>query len=186
MGRGRRRLLGLSCIAWSDPSSDVGEGRAIITESVGVGNMTWQGGKLSREAMAQSSPFATLKPLVGEGDDAAKGLRELGQALGGYPSPLRLAVRLVSGGGDSGVDEVVEHWEVQAGSKTAKTRQKESKDADVVVVMRPETWLQIAQGKLAPYEALYTGRLRVGGDFEAAKTLTRHLSDPASPYVPPC
>jgi hypothetical protein len=148
--------------------------------------MTWQGGKLSRQALAQSSPFATLTPLVGDGDDVAKGLRKLSQALSDYPSPLHLAVRLVSGGGDSGVDETVEHWKVQAGLKTAKAQRKESKDADVVVVMRPETWLQIAQGKLAPYEALYTGRLRVGGDFEAAKALTRHLSDPASPYVPPC
>lgn len=148
--------------------------------------MTWQGGKLLREAMAQSSPFATLKPIADVGDDAAKGLRKLSQVLSDYPSPIRLAVRLVSGGGGSGVDEVVEHWEVRTGLKTAKPRRKELTDADVVVVMRPETWLQIAQGKLAPYEALYTGRLRVGGDFEAAKALTRHLSDPASPYVPPC
>jgi len=136
--------------------------------------MTWQGGKLSREAMAQSPAFATLKPLADEGDDAAKGVRKLSQALSDYPSTLRLAVRLVSGGGDSGANEVVEHWEVQAGLKTARARRQESKDADVVVVMRPETWLQIAQGKLAPYEALYTGRLRVGGDFEAAKAIPRH------------
>jgi hypothetical protein len=148
--------------------------------------MTWQGGKLSREAMARPSRFAALKPLADEGDDAAEGLRKLGQALSDYPSRLRLVVRLVSGGGDSGVDEVMEPWEVQAGSKTAQARQKESKDADVIAVMRPETWLQIAQGKLAPYEAMYTGRLRVGGNLEAAKALTRHLSDPASPYVPPC
>jgi hypothetical protein len=148
--------------------------------------MTWQGGKLSRQALAQSSPFAPLKPIAGEGDDAAKGLQKLSQALSDYPSPLRLNVRLVSGGNDCGADESVEHWEVQAGSKTARARQKEPKDADVIVVMRPETWMQIAQGKLGPYEALYSGRLRVGGDFEAAKALTRYLSDPASAYVPPC
>ena len=52
--------------------------------------------------------------------------------------------------------------------------------------MRPETWLEIAEGRLAPYEALYSGRLRVGGDLEAAKSITRHLSDPASTYQPPC
>jgi putative sterol carrier protein len=52
--------------------------------------------------------------------------------------------------------------------------------------MRPETWMQIAQGQLAPYDALYAGRLRVGGDLEAAKELTQHLTDPASPYVQPC
>ena len=60
------------------------------------------------------------------------------------------------------------------------------KEADVVVVMRPETWTQIAQGQLAPYEALYTGKLRVGGDFELAKAIVKHLTDPATPYVAPC
>lgn len=143
--------------------------------------MTWQGGKRARE-VAPSSPFARLKPLAGEEDDPAKGLELLSKALSDYPSPLRLNVRLVSGGDD----ETVEHWEVQAGAKKPKAQRKEPKDADVIVVMRPETWLQIAQGRLAPYDALYSGRLRVGGDFEAAKALTRHLSDPASPYVPPC
>jgi hypothetical protein len=148
--------------------------------------MTWQGGKLSREALLQQAAFAPLKAIAGEGDDAAKGLRKLSQALADYPSELRLNVRLVSGGNDSGSDESVGHWEVQAGSKTAKVRRKESKDADVIVVTRAETWMQITQGKLPPYEALYSGRLRVGGDFDAAKELTRYLTDPASTYVAPC
>ena len=39
---------------------------------------------------------------------------------------------------------------------------------------------------LAPYDALYAGKVRVGGDFEAAKAITRYLSDPALPYVSPC
>jgi putative sterol carrier protein len=54
------------------------------------------------------------------------------------------------------------------------------------VVMRPETWMQIAQGRMAPYDALFGGRLRVGGDLEKAKSIIQHLSDPAVPYVPPC
>jgi hypothetical protein len=148
--------------------------------------MTWQGGKLSREAVLEQAAFAPLKPIADERDDAAKGLRKLSKALSDYPTPLRLNVRLVSGGDDSGTDESAGHWEVQAGSKTPKARRKESKDADVIVVTRPDTWLQITQGKLAPYEALYSGRLRVGGDFEAAKDLTRYLTDPASTYVAPC
>ena len=54
------------------------------------------------------------------------------------------------------------------------------------MVMRPETWTQIAQGLLAPYEALYTGKLRVGGNFEVAKAITKHLTDPAANYMAPC
>ncbi len=143
--------------------------------------MTWQGGKRARE-VEPSFSFARLTPLAGEGDDPARALESLGRALSDYPSPLRLEVRLVSGGDD----ESVEHWEVPAGSSSPRVRRKQSKDADVVVVMRPETWMQIARGLLAPYEALYTGRLKVGGDFEAAKAITRCLSDPSSPYTPPC
>jgi hypothetical protein len=123
-----------------------------------------------------------LRPLAGAQDDPAKGLEKLAQALRDYGHPVRLNVRLVTG--QDG--ENVEHWEVQAGARNAKARQKEPKDADVIVVMRPETWTQIAQGQLAPYEALYAGKLRVGGDLEAAKAIIRHLSDPALPYVAPC
>jgi len=122
-----------------------------------------------------------LKPLAGERDEPDKGLEKLAQALRDYDSPVRVHVRLITHEGEG-----VEHWEVQAGSTDAKAERKEPKDADVILVMRPETWMQIAQGQLAPYEALYAGRLRVGGNFEAAKAITRHLSDPASPYVAPC
>jgi len=82
--------------------------------------------------------------------------------------------------------EGVEHWEVLGGSKNCQARRKEPKTADVILIMRPETWTQIAEGQLAPYEALYSGKLRVGGDFEQAKAITQYLSDPASPYVAPC
>jgi len=140
--------------------------------------MTWQGGKMRREA-GISSPFARLKPLAQAKDDPAKGLEKLAQALSSYKSPVSLHIRLVTG-------DAVDHWEVQGGRKNAKAQRKQPKDADVVVVMRPETWAQIAQGELAPYDALYSGKLRVGGDFEAAKAITEHLSDPATPYVAPC
>jgi SCP-2 sterol transfer family len=143
--------------------------------------MTWQGGK-TRTEPRPSSPFARLKPLAGEGDDPSKGLELLARALSDYPSPLRLEVRLVSGG----ADENIEHWQIEAGSKDARPQLKQPDGADVIVVMRHETWMEIVQGRLAPYDALYTGRLRVGGDFEAAKAITRSLSDPSSPYLPPC
>jgi len=144
--------------------------------------MTWQGGKRGRE-LAPSSAFAQLKPLVADADDAAKALKALSKALGSYQSPVRLHVRLVSG--EDG--ETVEHWDVQSGAKDSpKAEQKKPKRADVIVVMRPETWLLIAKGRLAPYEALYTGKLRVGGDMELAKAITRHLTDPTLTYRPPC
>ena len=82
--------------------------------------------------------------------------------------------------------ETVQHWDVQGGSKNAKAQQKEPNRSDVTVVIRPETLMEIAQGRLAPYEALYAGKLRVGGNLESAKAIVQHLTDPASSYRSPC
>ena len=143
--------------------------------------MTWQGGKRGRE-IGSISPFARLKPLTADKDDSETGFKQLAQALSDYKKPTLLHVRLVTG--QEG--ERVEHWEIKAGSKDAKVQRREPKRADVVVVMRSETWSQIAQGILAPYDALFAGKLRVGGNVEMAKDITRHLSDPRFPYVSPC
>jgi putative sterol carrier protein len=123
-----------------------------------------------------------LKPLARPQDDSAKALEKLAQALREYGSPVRLHFRLIT----SKEGESVEHWEVHGGSKNAKAKKTQPKKADVVVVMRLETWTQIAQGTLAPYEALYTGKLRVGGNFAAAKAITKYLTAPGANYVAPC
>jgi SCP-2 sterol transfer family protein len=143
--------------------------------------MTWQGGKLRRET-AGSLSFGRLRALAGPHDDPARSVEQLSKALSGFGKPVRLHITFVSGADG----ETVEHWDVQGGSKITKAKRGAPKDADVLLVMRPETWAQIAQGQLAPYEALYTGRMRVGGDFEKAKAIVKHLTDPATPYVAPC
>jgi len=141
--------------------------------------MTWQGGKRPREAPPRSL-FARLAPLVdpGKAGDIEASLGGLATALKNSKTKGRVHLRLVTGTGT----ETVDHWEIAGG----KARRAESKGADVVVAMRPETWLSIARGELPPYEALLAGKLRVGGDFEAAKEMVRQLSDPSAPYVPPC
>ena len=53
-------------------------------------------------------------------------------------------------------------------------------------MLRKDTWAQIAGGRLSPYDALFSGKLRIGGDVELAKQLVQHLSDPSVPYVSPC
>ncbi|HUD65848.1 MAG TPA: SCP2 sterol-binding domain-containing protein [Candidatus Sulfotelmatobacter sp.] len=143
--------------------------------------MTWQGGKL-RRVESGGLTFARLRRLGGQQDDVAKSLEQLAKALSGLGTLVRMHIQLVSGT----AGETVEHWEVHGGSKAGKAKKGKPKDADVVVVMRRETWEQIAQGQVAPYEALYLGRLRVGGDFEKGKAIVKHLTDPATPYVAPC
>ena len=140
--------------------------------------MTWQGGKRPREAPPRS-PFARLAPLAGQEKTSLEAsLHGLATALKGAKAKASLHLRLVSGT----ETETIDHWEIVGG----KARRAEPKNADVVVVMRHETWLAIARGELPPYEALISGKLRVGGDFEAAKEMVRQLSNPADRYLPPC
>ena len=141
--------------------------------------MTWQGGKRPREAPPRSM-FARLAPLVGhdKAGNLEATLHGLAAALKGAKTRGRLHLQLIGGT----QKETVEHWEVVGG----KARRAEPKGADVVVVTRPETWLAIARGELPPYEALLSGKLRVGGNFEAAKEMVKQLTDPAAAYVSPC
>jgi putative sterol carrier protein len=140
--------------------------------------MTWQGGKRPKEENVTTS-FAPLQRLLEEHEqDPEEGLHKLAQALGNYDSPVRIHVQLLHEG-------KVEHWEVQGGS-TAAAQRLEPQEADVLVVVRRETWVQIAQGRLSPFDALFQGKLRVGGNLELAKRLAQHLSDPTVPFVPPC
>jgi hypothetical protein len=69
----------------------------------------------------------------------------------------------------------------KAGGAAAR---RQPKKADVLVVVRRETWLQIARGRLALRGALRRTAAS-GGNLEAAKRLTQHLSDPTVPFVPP-
>ena len=141
-----------------------------------------QGGKKIRAAVGDhpSSPFAPLRPLLQTHEqDPSEGLRKLAAALGGLGARVRLHVQLVDGDG-------VEHWSIEGGTGKAVTQQRTPKQSDVRVVMRRTTWLAIAQGRLSPFDALFAGQMRFGGNSELGKRVVRHLSDPSVPFVPPC
>jgi hypothetical protein len=140
------------------------------------------GGKKIREAVGDrpASPFAPLRPLLqAHEQDAGEGLNKLASALAGLDAPVRLHVQLVDG-------DAVEHWTVEGGTHHPAARRSTPKGADLHVVLRRATWLAIAQGRLSPFDALFTGRLRFGGNPELGKRVARHLSDPSVPFVPPC
>lgn len=141
--------------------------------------MTWQGGK--HRPAPPASPFACLAPLVRSdretGLDAS--VRGVATALKDAKAKVTLHVRYVS---PTATGEKVDHWEVGAG----KAKRGKPKTADIVLEVTAETWLEIVRGRLAPYDAVFGGQLRVGGDLEAAKKLVESLSDPSVPYVAPC
>lgn len=144
--------------------------------------MTWNGGKVTAAPVVPHVTFARLRPFGSsrKSDDAA-GFSALSRALRDYGEKVRLHIHLIASEGGK-----VSHWDVEGGTSKATARRGRPKNADVHLVMGPETWTQIASGQLAPYDALFGGKLRVGGNFEMAKRITQHLSDPSTPYVAPC
>ena len=111
--------------------------------------------------------------------DAGEGVRRLAAALQGLEAPARLHLRLLDG-------ETVEHWDVEGGTLAPAAHQQAPKNADVTLILRRETWLRMALGRLSPFDALLYGGMRVGGDTALAKQIARHLSDPAVPFVSLC
>jgi hypothetical protein len=141
-----------------------------------------EGGKTIRAAVGDRppSPFAPLRPLLQPHEqDAADGLRKLAAALDGLDARVRLHVQLLNG-------DAVEHWTIEGGTGKPAAQQRTPEQADVRVVLRRTTWVAIAQGRLSPFDALFAGRMRFGGDSELGKRVARHLSDPSVPFVPPC
>ena len=141
-----------------------------------------EGGKSIRAAFGDrpASPFTRLRPLLQPHEqDVADGMRKFAAALGGFNTSVRLHIRVLNG-------ETVEHWDIEGGTKEPAAHPRLPESADVVVVLRQETWMQIAQGRLSPFEALLSGKLRVGGDTKVAKRVVQHLSDPAMPFVGLC
>ena len=141
-----------------------------------------QGGKTIRAAVGDRppSPFAPLRPLLQTHEqDPSEGLRKLSVALGGLGARVRLHVQLVDGDG-------VAHWSIEGGAGKAVAHQRTPKQSDVRVVMKRTTWLAIAQGRLSPFDVLFAGQMRFGGNSELGKRVVRHLSDPSVPFVPPC
>jgi hypothetical protein len=140
------------------------------------------GGKKIREGVGDlpPSPFAPLRPLLQPHEqNAGDGLRRLAVALAGFDARVRLHVQLVDG-------EALEDWSVEGGTGKPAVQKRAPKQAELRVVLRRATWLSIAQGRLSPFDALFSGRLRFGGDAELGKCLARHLSDSSVPFVPPC
>jgi len=124
--------------------------------------------------------FAPLRPLLQPHErDVAAGMRRLSAALGDFGTPVRLHLQVL-------VEGAVDHWDIESGKGEPAANRRPPERADVMVVLRQETWIRIAQGGLSPFDALFAGRLRVGGDTELAKRVVRHLSDTTVQFVPPC
>jgi hypothetical protein len=142
-----------------------------------------EGGKRHHDGFSgapRASAFAPLKTLLRPHEqDAATGLRNLSSGLKSFGSRVRIHVQLVDG-------DQTDHWTIESGKGKPSVQKTAPKKAEMVVVMRPETWIAIAQGRLSPFDALFSGKLRFGGDGTLGKEVVRHLSDASVPFQPPC
>ena len=144
-----------------------------------------EGGKPHRASMVEApapSVFAPLRPFLKSGEtDLSKSVERLTTQLADFDSRVRLDVKVLEGSNTHA-------WELACGQSRSAARRRagRSKKPDVRLVVRHDAWLQIAQGKLNPFDAFISGRLLVGGDIALAKRLMEHLSDPSVPYVSPC
>jgi hypothetical protein len=140
------------------------------------------GGKPHRTTTLAAAPtaFAPLRALLKSDEtDLTQSLQRLSAELASFDAPMCLRVQVLEGSS-------THDWELERGRDRATASRHSANEADVRVVVRHDTWLQIAHGKLNPFDAFITGKLRVGGDVELAKRLVQHLSDPSVPYVSPC
>ena len=138
------------------------------------------GGKTIRPGFGESgsSPFAPLMVLAQlDQQDPARGINAISSALDDFDTPATVHLQILDEGG-------ARDWSIRSGP--ALPEQCAPANADVRLVMRRDTWLRIVQGSLPPFEALFQGKVAVGGDTELAKRLVEHLSDPSVPFVPPC
>jgi hypothetical protein len=127
-----------------------------------------------------ATAFAPLKALLQPHErNAAEGVRRLASALHGLGAPACLHLRVLDG-------ETVEHGDVEGGVASAAAHQRSPKNPDVTLIVRRDTWLRMAHGRLSPFDALLSGAMRFGGDMELAKRIVRHPSDPTAPFVELC
>ena len=142
-----------------------------------------EGGKRRHDGLSgapRTSPFAPLRTLLRPHEqDAATGLRNLSSELKSFGSRVRIHVQLVDG-------EKTDHWTIESGKGKPTVQNSQPKKAELVVVLRPETWIAIAQGRLSPFDALFAGKLRFGGNGMLGKQVVQHLSDSSVPFQPPC
>jgi putative sterol carrier protein len=141
-----------------------------------------QGGKPHRSQAPQSqSAFAPMRGwLSANKRDVISAAENLAAELARFGEKKRIAIQVI----DSGQSHM---WEIEAGQGEASIKSdRSSAKADLTLVMRGETWLDLAQGQINPFDAFAGGKLRVAGDTELGKRLVRHLTDPQFPFISPC
>ena len=120
------------------------------------------------------SAYFTLKNLTDHPDRRDLGTvfdRISGRVTGSGEGTQRAQFRIANG-------EEQSCWSFELGPGTCKLHNEGVDRPDFEIITDPETWWQIAEGKLAPLRAFVGGKLRLRGDVELCETFLRQLAEP--------
>jgi len=114
--------------------------------------------------------FAAIKDLTRGGKaSAAETAKNLGEQLGASKAKGTLRLSLMEGGNAANTTS----YDVPLGGAKAKA----AKAKPVIeLITTPETWMEIASGRLAPHDAFLGGRMRVRGNAFTAQRLLKHIA----------
>jgi SCP-2 sterol transfer family len=117
-----------------------------------------------------ASMFGTIQDLTASGErDVAKALRRLGDLLA--PSQLNTTFQLQLVHDTIGEQTSSAGLMLADGKTTITSEPIDSPDVEIITT--PETWWEIATGKLAPHDAFLGGRMRVRGDTSMAQNILK-------------
>jgi len=121
---------------------------------------------------ATSLRFAAIKDLTRGGRaSAAETAKNLGEQLASAKAKGTLRLRLLEGA----KAENATVYDVPLGSKR-KGAAKSSGKPSIELITTPETWKEVAAGRLAPHDAFLSGRMRVRGNAYTAQGLLKHIA----------
>ena len=75
-----------------------------------------------------------------------------------------------------------ENWNFQLSPRGCSVTEGEAPGADLEVVLRDHTWLEIVSGETSPIAAFLEGKLRVRGDVALARDLVERLKASGEVY----
>ena len=114
------------------------------------------------------SHFMTPFPRLAQAGkrDVGQTFERLAELVGG--SPLRARVHFGIVDGDTLDSDAVRSWSLELGTDHCQVRVARTPDPDLELLLKEETWWQIADGALPPLEAFGKGAMRVRGDLRVA------------------
>jgi putative sterol carrier protein len=124
--------------------------------------------------------YARLPALIdAPATEIAASLGRLTDLLSAFEEPATVNLHFVGASG-------TQRWHLALGGQRATTAEGAAEDPALEVIMRPDTWTEIASGSLSPLLAFGSGRMRVRGDIGLAKRLLRHLATSSDAIVEIC